>query len=100
MGGTAASWPSAPRAQQPGRIHCLRTICPAPRDAATKLDAKRQEISAKAVSGCRRVAALVDTDTIALNELRSVQDSARLSNVETTAREPEEELRRMSIKAG
>jgi hypothetical protein len=71
-----------------------------PRDAATEPDAKRQEIRIEAVSGCRRLAALVDTDTTALNELRSVQDGTCLSNVETTTREPEEVLRKISIRAG
>lgn len=33
------------------------------------------------------------------DDLPSVQDSARLSNVETTARESEEVLRRISVKA-
>ena len=45
-------------------------------------------------------AALVDTDTTALNELLSVQDGTCLSNVETTTREPEEVLRKISIRAG
>jgi hypothetical protein len=46
---------------------------------ATGLDAKRQEIPVEAVPGCRRLAALVDTNRTALNKLRSVQDCARLS---------------------
>jgi len=44
------------------------------------------------VPGWRRLAALVDTDSTVLNGFRSVQDSARRSNVETTARESEEVL--------
>jgi hypothetical protein len=64
-----------------------------------RTDTKQQD-PVEAVPGWRRLAALVDTDSTVLNGFRSVQDSARRSNVETTARESEEVLRRISVKAG
>jgi hypothetical protein len=71
---------------------------PAKSDAQPKR--RKYQPAVEAVPGWRRLAALVDTVSTVLNGFRSVQDSARRSNVETTARESEEVLRRISVKAG
>jgi putative tryptophan/tyrosine transport system substrate-binding protein len=49
---------------------------------STELDGKRQEILMEAVPGLRRMAALADSTTTALTQLRVLQDAARARNVE------------------
>jgi putative ABC transport system substrate-binding protein len=49
---------------------------------STELDGKRQEILIEAVPGLRRMAALADSTTTALTQLRVLQDAARARNVE------------------
>ena len=49
---------------------------------ATELDGKRQEILIEAVSGLRRMAALVDSNTTAPRQLQALQDAARARGVE------------------
>ena len=48
---------------------------------ATELDGKRQEILIEAVSGLRRMAALVNSNTTAPRQLQALQDAARARGV-------------------
>ena len=49
---------------------------------ASELDGKRQEILIEAVSGLRRIAALVDSNTTTPSQLRVLEDAARARGVE------------------
>jgi putative ABC transport system substrate-binding protein len=49
---------------------------------ASELDGKRQEILIEAVSGVRRIAALVDSNTTTPSQLRVLEDAARARGVE------------------
>ena len=49
---------------------------------ATQLDGKRQELLIEAVPGVRRMAALADSNTTALDQLKALQDAARARGVE------------------
>jgi putative ABC transport system substrate-binding protein len=49
---------------------------------ATTLDSKRQEILIEAVPGLRRMALLVDTNSIPVSEIEALQEVARAHNIE------------------
>ena len=49
---------------------------------ATELDGKRQEILIEAVSGPRRMAALVDSNRTSVLKLDALQEAARAGNIE------------------
>jgi putative ABC transport system substrate-binding protein len=49
---------------------------------ATQLDGKRQDILIEAVPGVRRMAALADSNTTGLDQLRALQSAARARGIE------------------
>jgi len=56
---------------------------------ASELDGKRQEILIEAVPGVRRIAALVDSNTTTLSQLRVLEDAARARGVELSVHQVE-----------